>query len=133
MQTIRKINEDLAIAGQIDLAQLALIAEEGYQSVLNLRSPQETGFLGEEQQKVELLGLQYVNLPFDLELISDQSANRVLQQIHRLPKPILVHCDTAIRSAAIALIHIATRQGATLEQAFKQAKNLGLFGVLTQA
>lgn len=59
MQLIRKINHDLAIAGQIDLEQLPQI---------------------------------------------------VLQEIRCLPKPVLVHCDNAIRSAAIALMHIATYQ-----------------------
>lgn len=131
MQVIRKINDDLAIAGQIDLEQLPQIVQEGYLSILNLRSPQEVGFLTEERMKAELSGLCYVNCPFELDLMNDEAACQVLQQIAALPKPVLVHCDNAIRSAAIALIHIATRQGASLEQAFKQAKQLGLFGVLT--
>ncbi len=133
MQTIRKINDDLAIAGQIDLEQLQQIAQDGFKSILNLRSPAELGFLPDEQPKAELLGIDYVNLPFEAELITDQTATHVLQQINQLPKPVLVHCDNAVRAAAIALMHIATRQGATLEQAFKQANQLGLFAVFSQA
>lgn len=132
MQLIRKINDDLAIAGQIDVTQLTQITQDGFHSVLNLRLPQEPGFIADEQLKAEGLGLEYVNIPLDIEQINDQITTLILQRISNLPKPILVHCDNAVRSAAIALMHIATRQGATLEEAFKQAKQLGLFGVLTQ-
>jgi hypothetical protein len=97
---------------------------------LNLRSPEETGFWVNEPEKATVLGLHYVNLAFDVEAMTDELAIRILQQIHMLPKPILVHCDNAVRAAAIALMYIATRQGATLEQAFQQAKQLGLFNVM---
>ena len=133
MQTIRKINDDLAISGQIDLEQLPQLAQEGFRAILNLRSPQEKGFLSAEQQCVECMHLQYVNIPFEVDLISDQVASHILQQMKQLPKPVLVHCDNAVRAAAIALMHIATRQGATLDEAFWQAKQLGLFTVLSQA
>jgi len=50
-------------------------------------------------------------------------------QTNKLPKPALVHCDSVMRAAAHMLMHIATRQ-ATLRQAFKQAEQLGLFGIV---
>lgn len=131
MQTIRKINNELAITGQISLEQLADIAHSGFQSILNLRSPAEVGFLFDEQQQAETLGLHYVNLPFQTDVVYDEAAIEVLQELSQLPKPVLVHCDSAIRSATIALIHIATRQGATLDQAFQQANRLGLLNVFT--
>jgi uncharacterized protein (TIGR01244 family) len=127
MQLIRKINDDLAIAGQIDLEQLPQIVQAGFRSVLNLRSPQEIGFLSNEQQNAESWQLEYVNAPFEIEFLDDGVTTQILQEIRRLPKPVLVHCDNAIRSAAIALMHIATYQGATLDQAFNQAQQLGLF------
>lgn len=133
MEPIRKITDELSIAGQITVAQLPQLAQEGFRSVLNLRSPDEAGFLSEEQQKAELLGLYYSNFPFKPDAVDDETATQILQQIHSLPKPTLVHCDNAVRSAAIALMHIATRQGVSLEKAFKQAKQLGLFEVLTQS
>ncbi|MBL1173799.1 beta-lactamase hydrolase domain-containing protein [Pantanalinema sp. GBBB05] len=133
MEPIRKITDELSIAGQITVDQLPQLAQEGFRSVLNLRSPEEIGFLLNEQQKVELAGLYYVNFPFKPEAVDDETATHILQQINTLPKPTLVHCDNAVRSAAIALMHIATRQGVSLEKAFKQAKQLGLFEVLTQS
>lgn len=127
MQPIRKINNELTIAPQLTLEQLNQIAQEGFKSVLNLRSPDETGFLSSEQQQAESLGLFYVNIPVNLEAINDDVITEVIKQINQLPKPIVVHCDSGIRAAALVLIYIDTQQGATLEQACNKAKQLGLF------
>ena len=127
MQPIRKINNQLTIAPQLTLEQLKQIAQEDFKSVLNLRSPDETGFLSSEQQEAESLGLFYINIPVNLEAINNDVITEVLKQINQLPKPILVHCDSAIRAAALVLIYIDTQQGSTLEQACNKAKQLGLF------
>lgn len=131
MKTIRKINDDLAIAGQLTSDQLQQITQQGYKSVVNLRSPDEEGFLSNEQQEIEALGLYYINVPIKVEGINDRVAAQVLQKIDELSKPTLVHCNNSMRSAAIALMHIATHQGVSLGQAFTQAEQLGLFGTNT--
>ncbi|HEY9633455.1 MAG TPA: sulfur transferase domain-containing protein [Coleofasciculaceae cyanobacterium] len=128
MNTIRKINDDLAISEQITPEQLQQILQGGFKSVLNLRSPDEAGFLNNEQQQVEALGLYYINVPVKVEAINDQVAAQVLNTIDELSKPALVHCNNSMRSAAMVLMHIATQQGVSLSQAFKQAEHLGLFG-----
>ncbi|MEH1821556.1 MAG: sulfur transferase domain-containing protein [Nostoc sp.] len=126
MNIVRKINDDLAIAGQITLEQLQQIGDEGYRSVVNLRLPDETGFLVNEQEKTELLELYYVNLPTRPEDINHQSALQIYQTITELPKPILIHCDNSIRSAAIALLYIALKQGMAFEKALQKVINIGL-------
>lgn len=127
METVRKINDELAIAGQLTCDDLKQIALEGFQSVLNLRSPTEEGFLTDEQPLAEVLGLAYMNAPLTADAIDDALANRVLQLIDYLPKPILIHCSSGMRAAAMALMHVATRQGMTLDRAFGQARRMGLF------
>ncbi|MBW4673776.1 MAG: hypothetical protein KME52_07055 [Desmonostoc geniculatum HA4340-LM1] len=126
MNIVRKINNELAIAGQVTLDQLKQIADEGYKSVLNLRFPDETGFLVDEQQKTELLGLYYMNLPFKAEDISDRATLQIFQRIAQLPKPTLIHCDNSIRSATIVLLYIALKQGMEFEKALQKVINLGL-------
>jgi uncharacterized protein (TIGR01244 family) len=126
METIRKINDDLAIAGQITLEQLKQIAEAGYKSVVNLRSPEEAGFQTSEQLNPHLLGLQYLHLPLKATEISPQIALQVFQKINELPKPTLVHCDSGMRSAIVIFMYIATKQGISLDIAFNKAVNLGL-------
>jgi uncharacterized protein (TIGR01244 family) len=132
MESIRKINNELTIAGQLTSEQLQKIAQEGFKSVLNLRSPDEDGFLDSEQQQAEALGLYYINIPVKVEAINHEIAAQVLKQIDELSKPALVHCNSAMRAAAMVLMHIATRQGVSLKQAFNQAEQLGLFGRIAQ-
>jgi len=132
VENIRKINNELTIAGQLTSEQLQKIAQEGFKSVLNLRSPDEDGFLDSEQQQAEALGLYYINIPVKVEAINHEIAAQVLKQIDELSKPALVHCNSAMRAAAMVLMHIATRQGVSLKQAFNQAEQLGLFGRIAQ-
>ncbi|MBD2252572.1 beta-lactamase hydrolase domain-containing protein [Nostoc parmelioides] len=126
MNTVRKINNELAIAGQITLDQFHKITEDGYKSVLNLRSPDEKGLLDNEQDKLEFLGLRYINFPMKFEEINNRTTLQILQTINELPKPLLIHCDNSIRSSVIALLYVATKQGITFEKALELSSNLGL-------
>ncbi|MBE8988892.1 beta-lactamase hydrolase domain-containing protein [Nostoc sp. LEGE 12450] len=126
MNIVRKINDQLAIAGQVTPDQLKQIADEGYKSVLNLRLPDETGLLADEHEKTEFLGLYYVNFPTKTEDINHQSMLQIYQAIVELPKPTLIHCDNSIRSAAIVLLYIAIKQGITFEKALQKVISLGL-------
>lgn len=128
MEVVRQINDELAIAGPVSVEQIQQLAEEGFQSVLNLRSIDNI-LVMREQQQVEGFGLRYLNLPIDHQPMSLTIANTALNQIDRLPKPILVYCNNAMLAAAIVLMHIAIQQGEPLPQAFKRAENLGLFAV----
>lgn len=131
METIRKINDTLAIAGQISLDQVLALAEDGFQAVLNVRSPDEAGVLPDEASKVEAVGLVYANCPVTMESLTEDNIMPTFRQINDLPKPLLVHCDTGLRAALIVLIHITMLQGATPKQALLQASQLGLITPLS--
>lgn len=133
MEIIRRINDDLAIAGMIAVAEWRQVAEEGFQSVLDLRSLDKP-LLDAERDYVESRGLCYVNLPsdIDMEFMNVETALALLQQIDVLPKPTLV-CNNATLAAAMVLMYIAMRQGETLQQAFQRAEKIGLFRVSMQA
>ncbi|WP_414754788.1 hypothetical protein [Anabaena sp. CCY 9910] len=126
MDTVRKINNELAIAGQITPDQFQKITEDGYKSVLNLRSPDERGLLDNEQEKLEFLGIRYINFPMKFEEINNRTTLQILQTISELPKPLLIHCDNSIRSSVLALLYVATKQGITFEKALELSSNLGL-------
>jgi uncharacterized protein (TIGR01244 family) len=126
MTVVRKINHELAIAGQITPQQFQLIVDDGYKSVINLRSPDEIDLLDHEQEKMEFFGLTYINYPTKVEEITHQAAFEIFQIIKELPKPMLIHCDNAIRSAAIVFLYIANKQGIDFETAWQRALDLGL-------
>lgn len=127
MDTLKMINEELAIARQIDLDHLGQIADAGFLSIINLRSSDESSFCWDEADKVEALGLVHLHFPLIASSTDATTINQLLEEMQRLPKPVLIHCDNGLRSAAIALIYIATQHGTLLEQALKNAQQMGLF------
>lgn len=127
MGVIRRINDELAIAGYLTLEQLQEVIQEGFKSVLDLRSLNQTCPSNNEQQQVEALGLYYLRIPTQIEAINPETAALILQYIAQIHKPALVHCNNAMLAAAMVLMYIATQQGSTIQQAFKRAEQLGLF------
>ena len=103
----------------------AAIAKEGYKLILNLRSPQEEGFLENEQEQAEAAGLNYVNIPVKLDNMSEELADKVLQQIDSLPKPLLTHCKAGLRSGAFSLMYIVTKEGMSADAAMDKGKAMG--------
>ncbi|MBW4644415.1 MAG: protein tyrosine phosphatase family protein [Goleter apudmare HA4340-LM2] len=132
MNNAIRINENLTTTGQVTKQQLQQASQEGFQSVLNLRSPSELGYLKDEQQIVEALGLHYINMPLKLEAINEELVTEILTTLEHLPKPVLIHCAAAMRSTGIALLSIAIAEGLTPEQTLEKAKHLG-FGFFEHA
>lgn len=127
-----RINENLTTTGQVIPKQLEQAIQEGFKSVLNLRSPDELGFRQDEQQIAEALGLKYVNVPLKLEDLSEELISKILQALEELPKPAVIHCAAAMRSTGIALLSVAIEEGLTPEQTLARARNLG-FGFFEHA
>ncbi len=93
--------------------------------MLNLRSPDEAGYLSDEQQS-EAAGLQYACVPLKASEVDPALTEEAIQEIENLPKPVLVHCGAGARASAIALIATATQEGLTVEQIEQKAQKLGL-------
>lgn len=124
-----RINENLTTTGQVIPQQIKQAIQEGFKSVVNLRSPDELGFFKDEQQIIEALGLYYVNVPLKLEALNEELITKILTTIEQIPKPAVVHCAAGMRSTGIALLSIAIQEGLTPEQTLAKARNLG-FGFL---
>ena len=125
MENVKKINQNLAVATeQLTIQQLQQAAKEGYKSILNLRSPEEEEFL-EEGEQAKAAGLNYANIPVRPDNINEELADRVLKQIDNLPKPLLAHCKSGLRSGAFSLIYLATKEGMSADEAIEKGKAMG--------
>ena len=120
-----KVNEQITVAGQVAPEQLEEAARQGFKSVLNLRAPDEEGFMLDEGQRAEAVGLRYASIPVKKEKISDELTTSVLEEIDELPKPVLVHCASGMRAGAMAFMHMATREGLPAEEAMSRAQERG--------
>jgi len=126
MSDLKKVNDDLSIAGQISAEELRKIAIEGFKSVLNLRDPDENGFFHDEQQQAEIVGLEYVNVPLNSKEPNQQLTAAAILEIDHLPKPILIHCAGGARAGGIALITEAIQASLTYEEISQKATELGI-------
>ncbi|MDZ8033639.1 MAG: sulfur transferase domain-containing protein [Nostoc sp. DedQUE08] len=126
MSNTKKVSDDLSAAPQLNSEELKQAAQEGFKSVLNLRSPDEAGFLSDEQQQAEAAGLQYANVPLKPSEANQEQTELAIQEIENLPKPILIHCAAGARAGGIALIANAISEGLTYEEISQKALELGL-------
>jgi len=94
-------------------------------TVINLRSPEETGFMEEEESLVKSLGMFYVNIPTTSASLQERLADEILYRIDDCYRPILIHDSNSKRSIAIALMHVITRGELSLSQARERAKGIG--------
>lgn len=127
MDNLKTINDEMAVADcQLSPEQIQKAAEAGFKSILNLRDSQEEGYLADEAEQVEAVGLKYANIPIKPNALNDDLVDEVLAKIDRLPKPILSHCKSGLRSGLFALIHDATRHDLSVEAALEKGENLGI-------
>lgn len=124
MENTITLSPEFAIAGQITTDQLQTAKDAGYQAVLNLRVPGEQGFLDDEESKAQAVGLRYVNIPVSPNEIS-QVADQVIGQLDELPKPVLVHCGSALRAGVMVLAYLGTREGKNAETVLDEARKAG--------
>ncbi|AFY34845.1 beta-lactamase hydrolase domain-containing protein [Calothrix sp. PCC 7507] len=126
MANSKKVSDNLSVAGQVTPEQLQKAAQAGFKSVLNLRSPDEVGFLSDEQQQTEAAGLEYANVPLRPSEANQELTAAAIEEIENLPKPVLIHCAAGARAGGIALIATAIDQGLTYEQITQKATELGI-------
>lgn len=122
---IKPVTESISIAGQVSDAQITRLSELGFQSVLNLRSPQENGTISNEQAQIESLDLPYVNFPVTPSSLDKTMIDEAVKQINTLPKPLLVHCGSALRAAFVVMMYRVIHEGLSLEDAKTEALQLG--------
>lgn len=126
VDNIKKISDEFSAAGQISPEDLQQVAQAGFKSVLNLRSPDESGVLSDEQQKAEAAGLAYANAPLSNATPELEQVNQALQELEDLPKPVLIHCGAGLRAGAVALIANAIHDNLSLDEITTKSQELGI-------
>jgi enamine deaminase RidA (YjgF/YER057c/UK114 family)/protein tyrosine phosphatase (PTP) superfamily phosphohydrolase (DUF442 family) len=97
-----RLSDRLATAGQPTEAQLAIIAAQGFQTVVNLALKTSTYALPDEAAVVERHGMQYVHIPIDFETPDVPSALRLFDLLRASrDQRLFVHCAANKRVSAL--------------------------------
>jgi uncharacterized protein (TIGR01244 family) len=94
------VTETLAVASQIDLADIAEIARLGYRTLINNRPDgEEAGQLTADaaRQKAEAAGIAYHYLPFTAATLTAADIAAFDNLLHGAEGPVLAHCRSGTR------------------------------------
>lgn len=92
--------DGITAAGQPDEAALKVFADQGYTTVIDLRTAGEDRGI-DEPAVIQSLGMDYVQLPIGRDAITFESAKTLDQLISDADGPILVHCGSSNRVGAL--------------------------------
>jgi uncharacterized protein (TIGR01244 family) len=92
--------DGLTSAGQPDEAALKVFAEQGYGTVIDLRTEGEDRGI-DEVAAVEGLGMTYFNLPIGRDSINFDNARALDRLIENAEGPVLIHCGSGNRVGAL--------------------------------
>ncbi|NGY03220.1 bifunctional protein tyrosine phosphatase family protein/NAD(P)/FAD-dependent oxidoreductase [Solimonas terrae] len=110
---VRKLGDDLSVAPQIAVADIAALAAQGYRSLICNRPDGEGAdqpLYEEIARAAEAAGLKPVYLPIESGKVDDAAAQRFGELLCELPKPVFAYCRTGTRSATLwALAQVQRR------------------------
>ena len=118
--------DDLYLAGQPSIEDLATFKVQGVKTVVSLRMPGEAPW--EESVAVEAAGMDFVAIPFrgaaDLDDEIFDQVRSILQDSEK--RPLVLHCASANRVGAVWLPYRVLDNGVGVEEAMLEAQQAGL-------
>ncbi|CAN1212814.1 Beta-lactamase hydrolase-like protein phosphatase-like domain-containing protein [Tumidithrix helvetica PCC 7403] len=115
----RYISDKLATSGQPTAAELELINQAGYKTILNLAPPTASNALPGEQAIATSLGMDYINIPvvWDNPTIADFTQFCDVMEAHK-DRPIFVHCAMNMRVSAFVYLYRHLKMGVSASEAY---------------
>lgn len=101
-----KINELISTSGQLKIEELELIANEGFEVVINLAMPTTSNALENEDKIVSSLNMSYIHIPVDFENPKLSDLKLFLNILQALgANKVWVHCAKNYRVSAFMYVY----------------------------
>jgi uncharacterized protein (TIGR01244 family) len=132
MNVKRPVTATITIGDQPTEADLALLKQEGYTGVVNLRTdgePEQPISTADEGKKVRELGMDYLHHGVGSAPLTVQGVTAVcdfIDQHSQGNEKVLVHCRRGPRAIALLLLQQARAQKWTNAEVFAKGKEMGL-------
>lgn len=124
-----KINDRLSVGNvHPDEGDLETLAEEGFKSIVNLRThdePKQPFDPDDEGRRVRELGMEYLHYPVTSDAMNMDVVDAFRAQIGHLPRPLFAHCKSGMRSGAFIMMHVAAETGMSGDETLQKAKEMG--------
>jgi uncharacterized protein (TIGR01244 family) len=116
--------DGISAAGQPNEAALAVFANEGYTTVIDLRTKVEDRGM-DEAAVIAKLGMEYVVLPIGRDGITFENARTLDELIEAADGPVLLHCGSSNRVGALLALS-KSLAGADDDAALQYGQERGL-------
>ena len=101
-----KINELISTSGQPKIEELELIANEGFEVVINLAVPTTSNALENEDKIVSSLNMSYIHIPVDFENPKISDLKLFLNILQALgANKVWIHCAKNYRVSAFMYVY----------------------------
>ena len=101
-----KINELISTSGQPKIEELKLIANEGFEVVINLAMPTTSNALENEDKIVSSLNMSYIHIPVDFENPKLSDLKLFLNILQALgANKVWIHCAKNYRVSAFMYVY----------------------------
>ena len=101
-----KINELISTSGQAKIEELELIANEGFEVVINLAMPTTSNALENEDKIVSSLNMSYIHIPVDFENPKISDLKLFLNILQALgANKVWIHCAKNYRVSAFMYVY----------------------------
>ena len=113
-----QLDDRVATSGQPTEAQFGLVKEGGYTTVINLAPKSNENALGNEDEILESMGIQYIHLPVVFTNPTRDDFERFITELESCGDDrIWVHCAANMRVSAFFFKYRTERLGWSTEQA----------------
>lgn len=129
MEPVVQISENLAFGPMPDADGLAMLAEQGFASLISLCHEGEevcADSVAEERSAAMRAGLDWVSVPLPMRAITHETVDKFRRELARARKPVFVYDRTGSRAGAFVIIEFAVRRHMSGEQALARARELNV-------
>lgn len=123
---LRKIDDQITVAPQITVDDVAEIARQGFKTLVANRPDQEEPgqpAMAELEAAAREHGLKWVYMPVESGNITDQDVDQFAPMIQQADKPVLAFCRSGTRCTV--LWALSSARDTSAEEIFTKARNAG--------
>ena len=112
IDSFRKNDEKLSTAGQPTELEFKLVADEGFEVIINIRPDSEMFDVFDEKSIVENLGLTYFQIPVTLDTLTNEILSRFFELMEQQKeRSVFLHCRKNVRVPIILTLYKIIKLG----------------------
>jgi uncharacterized protein (TIGR01244 family) len=123
-----QVDAVVACGGATETAALDGLKNDGFRSVINLRTASEAGAnIEQNAARASALGLRYIHIPFNGQSPDPKAVDAFLAAVaDPSNQPVYIHCASATRVGAVWLVKRVLQDDWSVEKATEEARLIGL-------